>query len=1819
MKSKMRKLISVLVVAFLLFSVTTLTAPKIVQGSSGSSPTYYTINEDPSPVFNTLIPDQAYVIKDNVGYKLYYAGNDFGSINLATSPDGINWAPYAGNPVLSEGLTVQAEHANVKFYSTGFVGANSGTNPSAMTMYYRMWYQGTTSGIGGWRYAESPDGINWYNHIAVTQTGTPVFSAATGTDYGIADVVYTPGGEGGDPNKTFRIYANVQWELGLYGAKELVVMAYSANGYVWTGYDPTSVGYATPVFEGTLDGTSFDTDHIGWFKVIENSPTDWQAFYSGGDGTTYQALNGIGYATSADGINWTRRQTLFMTSDGVAWRSQSIWMPSVVKTGNNYEIYFLGSNNPDISDSDWIQWKLGRAILTPDTTPPRVISVLPANAAIDVAENSNPTATFSKALDPTTITNATFTLMQGNTLVTGTVTYAGVTATFTPTANLTASTVYTATITTGVKDLAGNALAANYSWSFTSAQSYTAWSDHGIIYTASTGNAYYPSVIFNNAHFGGTSSAPTYKMWYTDGNGGVFLITSSNGTTWSTPTTMLSIPSPGAYHIQVIYDANNFGLGATGPSYRMYYWTGTMDYSLSDIYTSQSLDGINWTNAVPITQNASAQLVTGAGTGWNRGSYGPVQLFYQPSAANTGNDPWNYSYVMYYDGTDGSMEETGLAYSIDGLYWEAYSGNPVLAASPSPAWDSNDAVYGTVYRDLEGFHYWYSGGVSSPDDGIGYAFSTNGEAWVKNTNPVLDIDDGKTYRDARTNTPSIIDDGTGVLKMYYTAQSTGGSKEIGLATLAISPSDTTPPTVIATFPINAAAGVAANSAITAVFSEALSPSTVTNATFTLMQGTTLVTGTVTYAGVTASFTPTANLAANTIYTATITNGVKDLAGNALSNNFVWSFTTGAPTGQSAVSLGSASTFIVLAGSIITNTGNSTISGDLGLSPGSTMTGFPPGIVIGTQHLTDSIAAQAQLNLTTAYNDVAGRTQSPITIAGNIGGQTLAPGLYKSASSLEISSGDLTLDAQGNANAIWIFQITTTLTTTSGRQVILSGGAQAANIYWQVGTSATLGTNSIFKGIILAAQSITLDTGATLEGRALAETGAVTLDTNDIVIAPTSSAAYNITSTGATLNGTVNPGDANTTVTFEYGHDTNYGTTGTMVTANQSPVSSGAGDTPVSAAVTGLTPGTLYYFRIVATNSEGTTYSGDQTFTVNEIDTTTSVSSSTNPSTYGNTVTFTATVNRATGTLNPSGTVDFKDGATTIASGRTLTTSGGGLTTATFTTASRDLTPGTNSITAVYNGDSSFNTSTSSAFSQVVNKAVLTVTGVSANNKVYDGNTTATLNIVGANLVGVVSGDTVTLDSSNYTAIFANKYVANGIDLTVSGLALGGAQASDYTLTQPIGLTASITAKTLTVTANSSSKTYGNTVTFAGTEFTTIGLINADTVTNVTLTSAGANPVTVPGIYNIVPGTAVGSGLGNYNITYNIGNLTVNPVITVTNAGAYGTISPSGAVTIPYGANQTFTFTPNPDCMIVNVIVDGNQQSPISNYTFTNVTANHTIAANFALIQVTTTQTTPTTTSTTSTTTTTIPTTTSTTSTTTTTIPTTTFTTSTTTPTIPTTTSTTSTTTTTIPVTLSQQVTTGPNLAIQTNVFLDSQGISQSGGQITTTDGEVSFNVAAGTQMLDAEGHPLTEIVASLPTSGPPPPPLGAIVAFYDFSPSGATFTPSLTLTLKYDPATLLSGVSPSTLYISYWDGLQWQKLTSTVDMVADTVTALVPHFTDFAVMGQTATAATTTMAAPSTHTFVLTWSLIIGIMAVIVIVVLLIYFFIARRHTGKSR
>jgi len=340
----------------------------------------------------------------------------------------------------------------------------------------------------------------------------------------------------------------------------------------------------------------------------------------------------------------------------------------------------------------------------------------------------------------------------------------------------------------------------------------------------------------------------------------------------------------------------------------------------------------------------------------------------------------------------------------------------------------------------------------------------------------------------------------------YTATITTGAKDSAGHALAVdfvwsfttgALADTTPPTVIGTSPVLA---VAVDSSIAATFSKAMDPSTINATTFTMSQGSSSLAGTVIYAGTTATFKPSTSLAADTSYVATITTGVKDLSGNALQTDFVWSFTTATSTSscaQTAISLGTAGNFEVLAGSGVTNTGKTNVTGNLGVSPGTAVTGFGPGTVSGMTYTgVTSAAGPAQADLTTAYNNAQGLTLCPITVSGDLGGLTLTPGLYKSTSSLAIT-GTLILDAKNDPNAVFIFQIASTLTIASRASIILMNGALASNVFWAVGSSATLGTYSVFKGTIMAYASITITTGAELDGRALARVAAVTMDTNTV--------------------------------------------------------------------------------------------------------------------------------------------------------------------------------------------------------------------------------------------------------------------------------------------------------------------------------------------------------------------------------------------------------------------------------------------------------------------------------------------------------------------------------------------------------------------------------------------------------------------------------------------------------------------------------------------------------------------------------------------------
>jgi serine protease AprX len=203
-------------------------------------------------------------------------------------------------------------------------------------------------------------------------------------------------------------------------------------------------------------------------------------------------------------------------------------------------------------------------------------------------------------------------------------------------------------------------------------------------------------------------------------------------------------------------------------------------------------------------------------------------------------------------------------------------------------------------------------------------------------------------------------------------------------------------------------------------------------------------------------------------------------------------------GPPPVGLGTADRFAVLAGSTVTNTGASTINGDLGLSPGTAVTGFAPGTVNGTTQAANAVALQAKADLTTAYDEAVART-TPTPAPADLGGRTLTPGVYRSASSLALT-GELELDAKGDPGAVFVFQAGSTLISASASRVRLVNGAQPCNVFWQVGSSATLGTTTDFAGNILALTSITMNDGVKLNGRALARNGAVTL-INDTITAP----------------------------------------------------------------------------------------------------------------------------------------------------------------------------------------------------------------------------------------------------------------------------------------------------------------------------------------------------------------------------------------------------------------------------------------------------------------------------------------------------------------------------------------------------------------------------------------------------------------------------------------------------------------------------------------------------------------------------------------------
>ncbi len=274
------------------------------------------------------------------------------------------------------------------------------------------------------------------------------------------------------------------------------------------------------------------------------------------------------------------------------------------------------------------------------------------------------------------------------------------------------------------------------------------------------------------------------------------------------------------------------------------------------------------------------------------------------------------------------------------------------------------------------------------------------------------------------------------------------------------------------------------------------------------------------------------------------------------------------TAAAGLGLGTADQYSVLGATTVTNTGSSVLSDDLGLSPGTSATGFSTATIGGATHIADAQALQAQSDLTTAYNAAAGASATGGSLGASLVGGVHGPGVYNASSALGMS-GAVTLDGRGNPNSLFIFQIGAGFTTASSTSVVLIGAAQACNVFWQVGSSATLGTNNAFVGTIMALTSISLNTGTTVQGRALARNGAVTLD-NNVFTTPGCDLTTPTTSTSATATPTTT-------------------STSPGSTATSTPTRTGAG--PSTTARTTAPGGSLSTSRtaaVIGTNTTGST-------------------------------------------------------------------------------------------------------------------------------------------------------------------------------------------------------------------------------------------------------------------------------------------------------------------------------------------------------------------------------------------------------------------------------------------------------------------------------------------------------------------------------------------------------------------------------------------------------------------------------------------------------
>jgi len=798
------------------------------------------------------------------------------------------------------------------------------------------------------------------------------------------------------------------------------------------------------------------------------------------------------------------------------------------------------------------------------TPPPAVLSTIPANGAANVPIGQVLSATFSEPMASATVSATTFTLsVTGGAAVNGTVTYASGVATFTPSAALATSTNYTATITTGVTSLGGTPLASNYVWTFTTitppplvVSTIPVNTATGVpvnqVLSASFNEAMncpaFPATAFTVTGPGATpvpgtiacsGAVATFTPAADLATNTVFTATIGTGAqdlagqslasnyVWSfrtapaptPPTVIATVPVNGAVDVPI-----NQALSAT----------------FSVAMTPDTIDTTTFT----LKETTSGTVVTGTVT-------------YVPAGSTATFVPTNdlaptteYTATI----TTGAEDLAGIGLASN-YVWTFTTAALPIAVPPT--------VISTIPADLATnvpFNQIVSATFSEPMDPATIN-STTFTLTGPGATPVLGLVAYSAISDSLTFTPTA----DLAASTTFTATITTGAQDLAGTGLANNyvwtfTTGTVPavvsPEIVSTVPANAAANVPLNQAVSATFTEAMNPLTITTATFTLAgPGGIAVVGTVSYdaVGFIATFTPTAPLTASTTYIATVTNGATDLAGNPLGNTGApnpWSFTTGAAAVPPPVVLGPIiSLFGGFGGAAgMTNQGIETVvNGDIGTTGSSTLiTGFhdtslpivgavwpcsytetplnigqvngvidtatpPPTTecpLEGTA-ATDADATEALAEATTAYNTLKGLPSTGV-LAAELGNTTIYPGIYTNATTVGITAGNLTLDAKGDPNATWVFQIGSALTVgeaANARSVILTGGAKAGNVYWQVGSAATINAagGGTFEGTIISQAGISVSTAGvvaitTIDGRLIA-LGASTTLVNTVINTP----------------------------------------------------------------------------------------------------------------------------------------------------------------------------------------------------------------------------------------------------------------------------------------------------------------------------------------------------------------------------------------------------------------------------------------------------------------------------------------------------------------------------------------------------------------------------------------------------------------------------------------------------------------------------------------------------------------------------------------------